>query len=78
MDRTTASYEMQYVLAKAVNGAKLVAIESKSFSLNLDERTSNNKKRVLGILVSYYSPVKNFLAFYSLTSLQKPSGNLLV
>ena len=55
MDRTTASYKMQYGLKKTVMEKTLHNIKSSSFSLNIDEATSSGNKKVLAILVSYYS-----------------------
>lgn len=69
MHGTTASYKLRYGLAKTVNEEALEAIKSNFFSLNLDESTSNDKKRVLGMLTSYYSPVKNKIVMQHLAAI---------
>ena len=69
MDRTTASYKLRYGLAKTINEETLESIKSNFFSLNLDESTINNKKVVLGILVSCYSPGENKIVMQHLTAI---------
>ncbi len=54
MDRTSASYKMQYGLKKTLMDKTLLNIRNTSFSLNIDEATSENNKKILAILVSYY------------------------
>ena len=55
MDRTSASYKMNYGLRKTIESDIIQDIRGTPFSLNIDEATSNNNKHVLSILVSYYS-----------------------
>ncbi|XP_033638505.1 uncharacterized protein LOC117299151, partial [Asterias rubens] len=54
MDRTSAGYKM-YGLEKTFRDKTLAHIKHSPFCLNIDESTSSNNKRVLGVLVSYYS-----------------------
>ena len=69
MDRTTASYKLRYGLAKTINEETLETTKSNFFSLNLNESTSNNRKRVLRILASYYSPLENKIVMQHLTAI---------
>ena len=55
MDRTSASYKLTYGLRKTFTDYTLNCIRGQPFSLNIDESTSSNDKRVLAVLVSYYS-----------------------
>ena len=55
MDRTSASYKMQYGVKRTIMEKILQSIRNTRFSLNIDEATSHNNKKILAILVSYYS-----------------------
>ena len=70
MDRTTASYNMQYGLKKTVLEGTLENIRKMPFSLNIDEATSSNNKKVLAVLVSYYSDDDNKVVIEHLTSIE--------
>lgn len=61
LERTTASYKMTYGLGKTFLDETIQALKTTPFSLNVDESTSNNDKRVLAILASYYSAPKSQL-----------------
>ena len=54
LSRTAASYKMQHGLAKTFQDEVISDLRKTPFSLNIDEATSNNKMRVLSILVSYF------------------------
>ena len=69
MHRTTASCKLRYGLTKTVHEEAVESIKLNFFSLNLDESTSNNKKRVLGMLASYYSPIENKIVMQHLTAM---------
>ena len=53
--RTTASYKITYGLGGSFLGKTVTAMRTCPFSLNIDESTSKDLKRVLAVLVSYYS-----------------------
>lgn len=55
LSRTAASYKMQHGLAKTFQHELISDLKKTHFSLNIDEATSNNKMRVLSVLVSYYN-----------------------
>lgn len=73
MDRTTASYKMQYGLKKTVFEKTLHSIRSCPFSLNIDEATSSNNKKVLGILVSYFDDDVGHIVVEHLASIEMVS-----
>ena len=56
LSRTAASYKMQHGLSKTFHDEIISILKQTPFSLNIDEATSNNKMRVLSVLVSFYNP----------------------
>lgn len=52
---TTASYKLRNGVAKTLEDNLHDIMKSTTFSLNLDESTSENKHKVLSILVAYFS-----------------------
>ena len=70
MDRTSASYKMQYGLKKTVFQKTLESIRNGPFSLNIDEATSNSNKKVLGILVSYFDEDSSHVVVEHLASIE--------
>ena len=59
MDRTTASYKMTYGVVETFKERIVRNMRQTPFSLNIDESTSSNDKRVLAALVSFYNKVSN-------------------
>lgn len=59
MDRTSAMYKMQYGLSATLVAATVQHLRTGPFCMNIDEATSKTSKRVLGVLVSYFSPAQN-------------------
>ncbi|KAL3066168.1 hypothetical protein OYC64_016169 [Pagothenia borchgrevinki] len=55
LSRTAASYKMVQGLGHTFSERTFQRIRSSSFSINLDESTSNSNKKVLSILVSYFN-----------------------
>ena len=53
MDRTTASYKMNYGLAKYFQGKLDSELQNTFFSLNID--VSSNLEKVVAVFVSYFS-----------------------
>ena len=51
MDRTSASIKMRLGVAETFLGKTLENLKTSFFSVNMDEATSNNRSRVLDILV---------------------------
>ncbi|XP_060782423.1 uncharacterized protein LOC132889689 [Neoarius graeffei] len=70
MDRTTASYRIRHGLSKTFLEETINNIRSSPFSLNIDESTSNSNKRVLAILVSYYSEKNEKVLLEHLASIE--------
>ena len=70
MDRTTASYKMTYGLGGSFLGKTVTAMRTCPFSLNIDESTSKGLKRVLAVLVSYYSCEEDAVLVEHLASLE--------
>ena len=68
MDRNTASYKMRFGLAKTLQDELFEDLRNSFFSLNIDEATSDNKQRVLGVLVSYFSTSLNKVVIRHLAS----------
>ncbi|CAL8275198.1 unnamed protein product [Boreogadus saida] len=56
LSRTSAQYKMVHGLGKTFSDRILSNTGKLPFSVNLDEATSRSDKKVLSILVSYYSP----------------------
>ena len=54
LDRTTASYKLVYGLAKTFKEDINGVLQHSFFSLNIDESTSENRKRILALLISFY------------------------
>lgn len=69
MNRATASYKMKYGMAETFQQRTLRNIQSKPFSLNIDESTTNNNMQILAMLVSYFSDVEKIVVVEHLTSL---------
>lgn len=70
MDRTSASYKMNYGLRKTIESDIIQDIRGTPFSLNIDEATSNNNKHVLSILVSYYSQAEKQIVLEHLAAVE--------
>ncbi|XP_034058946.1 uncharacterized protein LOC117537731 isoform X2 [Gymnodraco acuticeps] len=54
LSRTTASYKMIHGLGRTYSERTFSNMKIFPFSLNLDESTSNNNKKILSMLVCYY------------------------
>jgi len=70
LDRTTSSYKMRFGLGKTFQDETITALRTTPFSLNIDESTSNSHKRVLAVLVSYYSQKRKMVVVEHLDSLE--------
>lgn len=70
MDRTTASYKMTYGLGASFLEKTVMEMRTSPFSLNIDESTSKGLKRVLAVLVSYYSHEEDAVLVEHLASLE--------
>ncbi len=70
LSRTTASYKMTHGLAHSLRDRILECIRRYPFSVNMDEATSNNYKKVLAVLVCYYNPVTQTVDLEHLGSLE--------
>ncbi|GBN78213.1 hypothetical protein AVEN_45094-1, partial [Araneus ventricosus] len=77
MSRTAASYKMRLGLAKTFMDETAENLRSSKFSLNIDEATSNNFKRVLSVLVSYFSPIQNKVIIEHLASVIRVTSESL-
>ncbi|CAL4093635.1 unnamed protein product, partial [Meganyctiphanes norvegica] len=68
MSRVTASHKMKFGLGKTFKEELSTELKECKFSLNLDEATSDSNKKILTILVSYFSPSKNKVIINHLAS----------
>ncbi len=73
MDRTSASYKFTYGVKKTIQDEILQEIRSIPFSLNIDEATSKTNRRVLGVLVSYWSQKNEKMVVQHLAALELTS-----
>lgn len=55
MHRTTASYKMTHGIAKTYHEALIRHLQNTFFSLNMDESTSINNKRIVSVLVNFWT-----------------------
>lgn len=69
ISRISASYKMKYGLSKTFQESLIDDLQHNKFSLNIDEATSSNLNKVLGILVSYYSPALQKVVIQHLASI---------
>ena len=60
---------MKYGLSAALEGDTIWILRSIHFSLNMDESSSNNLKKVIYILVRFYSPVQQTSMMHHFTSI---------
>ena len=70
MDRTTPSYKMMYGVAETFKESIVQNMQQTPSSLNIDESTSNNDKRVLAVLVSFYNKISNYVVCEHLESVE--------
>ncbi|GBL66512.1 hypothetical protein AVEN_259786-1 [Araneus ventricosus] len=77
MSRTAASYKMRLGLAKTFMDETAENLRNSKFSLNIDEAASNNFKRVLSVLVSYFSPIQNKVIIEHLVSVIRVTSESL-
>lgn len=70
MDRTSASYKLTHGVKKTILDEVLEEIRDVPFSLNIDEATSKTNKRVLGVLVSYWSEKHERMVVQHLAALE--------
>lgn len=70
LNRVTAAYKLKYGLADYFQHAIISCMKECPFSLNLDEATSSNNKKVLAVLVSYFSPIKKEVVVEHLASIE--------
>ena len=69
MDRTHASYKLNLGLAKTFHSRTIINLKNNFFSLNIDESGSFNNKKILTILVSYFSHKENSILVEHLQSM---------
>lgn len=70
LDRCSAGYKLKYGLSDFFQQSIFKCMRNYPFSLNIDESTSANNKKVLAILVSYFSPVKEQVVVEHLASIE--------
>ena len=70
MDRTSASYKMQYGLKETIHDQTLSNLRKYPFSLNIDGEMSSNHKKVLAILVSYFAQSRSKVVIEHLSSVE--------
>lgn len=75
MDRTAVSYKLTHGVKKTIQDDMLEEIRKVPFSLNIDEATSKTYKRILGVLVSYWSEKVERMVVQHLAALELISVN---
>ena len=75
MDRTTASYKMNYGLAKYFQGKLDSELQNTFFSLNIDESTTSNLEKAVAVLVSYFSEEEGQIVVKHLESFKIVNAN---
>ena len=70
MDRSTASYKMRFGMGRTFHDELIEELRSNFFSLNIDEATSDNHRRVLSVMASYVSKAKDKVVVRHLASLE--------
>ena len=74
MSRTTASYKMRFRLAKMIEDQLSEELQSRYFSLDIDEATNDaSHKKILTILVSFFSYEKGEVVVRHLASISLES-----
>lgn len=73
LSKTSAAYKIKHGLSKTITDALIFDLQSTPFSLNIDEATSSNTKKVLCILVSYFK--ENEVRVHHLASLEIPRAS---
>ncbi|XP_041456680.1 uncharacterized protein LOC121408975 isoform X2 [Lytechinus variegatus] len=58
LGRASATYKMVHGIGAVARKRLVYQMQTNCFSLNLDEATSNNNKKVLSVMVAYFSPEK--------------------
>ncbi|CAL4166836.1 unnamed protein product [Meganyctiphanes norvegica] len=69
MDRTSGSYNLSHGVAKTFHNKLIEKLKNSYFSLNLDESTSENHKKFLSVLVSYYCEEEGHIVLEHLASI---------
>lgn len=75
MDRTSASYKMRFGLGKSMLEDTVEKIRHAKFSLNMDESTSENLKKVLEVLTSFYDDSQEAVVVEHLASVNVVKTN---
>ncbi|GFN91446.1 Zinc finger protein 862 [Plakobranchus ocellatus] len=70
LDRFVAAYKLKYGVSDFFTTGIIECMKTCPFSLNIDEATSSSNKKVLAVLVSYYSPVKQQVVIEHLASVE--------
>lgn len=75
MDRTSASYKLNHGLKKTILEETVMILKNHAFSLNIDEATSKTHKRILGVLVSFWSPTEQQIVIEHLGAIELTTVN---
>ncbi|GFN88405.1 hypothetical protein PoB_001491100 [Plakobranchus ocellatus] len=70
LDRCVAAYKLKYGVSDFFTTGIIECMKTCLFSLNIDEATSSSNKKVLAVLVNYYSPVKQQVVIEHLASVE--------
>ncbi|GFO36923.1 hypothetical protein PoB_006342800 [Plakobranchus ocellatus] len=70
LDRCVAAYKLKYGVSDFFTTGIIECMKTCPFSLNIDEATSSSNKKVLAVLVSFYSPVKQQVVIEHLASVE--------
>ena len=68
MDSSTASYKLKYGVARTFEEELVEDLKVTPFALNLDEAMNANKQKIVTVLVSYFSNLKQKIVLQHLKS----------
>ena len=79
MERQTATYKLKHGLAFLYRKRLVNKLRTSTFSMNMDEATSNNNQKVFSILVSYFCEEKHIVVveYYDSVSLITVSAKII-
>ncbi|XP_072181906.1 uncharacterized protein [Diadema setosum] len=75
LDRTSCTYKLKEGLASVCHKRLVAEMKKNPFSINIDECTAKNNKRVLSVLVSYFSEDLGMSIVHHYVSLQLTTVN---
>ena len=75
MKRSSATYKLKHGVARTLTQKTIKAMQAQPFSLNMDEATAANSKKVLTVLVNYMDLTQKRIVTEHLTSIDLVRGD---